>query len=378
MKLLKANFFKSLKTILIIALVTLVLLEICVAIYVHSNSLKIEIPTYSFTNTHSFWYDLNEDFGTLHLPNDTYRQKKTCYDVTYFSNLEGFRDVDRSLHSEQNRVVVLGDSFIEGYGLDQENRLTNILEADTKTPHLNFGLAGNFGPTQYYILYKTLAKKYNHDAILVGILPSNDFIDDDYDINIKYGSNRYRPFLKGDYPNYKVVYYADTITKSKARPRTVGFKSKLLKNFSYTFALYNYGRTKSYIQNIPKESILPEKQIPSYFNYTKAQFDRLKFTLEQLKANADGKKLMVFTIPIYKEIIKYRETKQNPLGKDLKKFCNTLGIEYLDLLPETNILSLKQCEALFLACDGHWSVKGSLFTRQAIKQNFTYYKMANE
>ena len=28
-------------------------------------------------------------------------------------------------------------------------------------------------------MYETMAKKYSHEAVLVGILPSNDFIDDE-------------------------------------------------------------------------------------------------------------------------------------------------------------------------------------------------------
>lgn len=354
------------------------MLELVVAIYVNVRELPIEIPTYTLENSHFFWYDLNTDFGTLHLPNDTYRQKKTCFDVIYKSNSEGFRDIERPIKSGVKRVVALGDSFIEGYGVNPEHRLTNLLEDDTKSPHLNFGLAGNFGPTQYYVLYKSLASKYNHDAVLIGILPSNDFIDDDYEINLTYGGYRYRPFFKGNYPDYELVYNLNRIEMSKARPRTVGFKSRLLKNFSYTYTLYNYIRAKSYIAKLSDTERLEKNKIPSYSNYTTQQFHRLKYALEQIKKASEGKKIMVFTIPIFKEIVAYRETNKNPLGQDLNKVCGDLGIDYLDLLPETNALSLEACEALFLPCDGHWSKKGSLFALEAIKNKFSYYSGIDE
>ncbi len=368
------KLIKYLKNILVIAVITILLLEISVAVYVHYKKLKIEIPTYSFQNTFAFWYDLNTDFGTLHLPNDTYRQKKVCYDVTYKSNSEGFRDVERNKQSKQNRVVVLGDSFIEGYGVSMEDRLTNFLENAVDKPHLNFGLAGNFGPTQYYILYKTLAKHYKHDAVLIGILPSNDFIDDDYEISKKYGGNRYKPFFEGDYPNLKVVYNLDTITQSKARPKKHSFKSKLLKNFSYTFALYNYIKAQQYIAKIPKETLLVNNQIPSYFNFTKRQLHNVRFAIEQIKAQANGKPVMIFTIPIYKEIKAYREHKKNPLGKAMQAFCDSTHVAYLDLLQKTNTLTLKECEELFLSCDGHWSPKGNAFAKQHILNTFNFYK----
>ena len=101
------------------ALFTFALLELSLALYSVVDEPKIELPTYSFTNTQSFWYDLSEDFGTWHLPNHSYRQKKGCFDVLYKSNEHGFRDTSRSLNSSQSRVLVIGDSFIEGMGVSK-------------------------------------------------------------------------------------------------------------------------------------------------------------------------------------------------------------------------------------------------------------------
>lgn len=366
-------YFRLFKNTSLIFIITTVLLEFSIFIYVNYTDLKIEIPSYTFENTHFFWYDLNEDFGTLHLPNDSYRQKKTCYDITYSSNSQGLRDVDRVFESTQNRVVVLGDSFIEGYGVNVGERLTNLLEERNKKPHLNFGLAGNFGPTQYYVIYNTLVKKYSHDAILVGVLPSNDFIDDDYEVNIKYGGYRYRPFFKGNYPNYELVYNLESISQSQAKPRKVGLKTKLLKNFSYTFAIYSYIKAKNEVAKISKDEILNIDKVPTYFNYSEKQFNRLRYTIEQIKLAAKDKKVMVFTIPIYKEILAYRENNINPLGMALNEVCNNIGVEYLDLLPKTNKLTPKQCEDLFLICDGHWSLNGNLFAQKEIEKAFSYY-----
>jgi hypothetical protein len=44
---------------------------------------------------------------------------------------------------------------------------------------LNFGMSGDFGPLQYLILYKGLAKKFEHKGLIVGFLPDNDFTDND-------------------------------------------------------------------------------------------------------------------------------------------------------------------------------------------------------
>ncbi|MBC8757579.1 hypothetical protein H2O64_23125 [Kordia sp. YSTF-M3] len=371
---LKKYVFKPLKNLIIIFGITFVLLEIVLAIYIRVAEVKIELPTYTFQNTQNFWFDLNEDFGTLHLPNDEYRQKKYCFDVVYTSNSKGFRDVEREVISNTKRVVALGDSFTEGIGVNLEDRLTNLLEKDKNIPHLNFGLAGNFGPTQYFMLYKTLARKYSHEAVLVGILPSNDFIDDDYEIALKVAGDRYKPFLNGTYPNYELEYHTDSIQKSKARPRKQGFIHKTLKNFTNSYNMYRYLRVMRRVKAIPQDELLDASKVPSYFNYTEKQFNRMRYSIEVIKKLAGDRPVMIYSIPIEKEIKAYREHGKNSLGERLKAVCDSINVEYLDLLPKTESFTTEEYEALFLSCDGHWSEAGNAFAKKHIESYFTYYK----
>lgn len=371
---LKKYIFKPIKTLIIIFGITFILLEIVLAIYIRVAEIKIELPTYTFQNTQNFWFDLDDNFGTLHLPNDVYRQKKYCFDVVYESNSKGFRDAERKVSAETKRVVALGDSFTEGIGVQVEDRLTNLLETETNIPHLNYGMAGNFGPTQYFMLYKTVARKYSHEAVLVSILPSNDFIDDDYEINLRVGGDRYQPFLDGNYPNYELVYFADSIHKSKALPRKQHFINKILKNFTNSYNMYRYMRAMRKVQAIPDDKLLAASKVPSYFNYSEKQFNRMRYSLEAIKKLAGNRPVMVYSIPIEKEIKAYREHGKNPLGNQLKAVCDSIGVEYLDLLPRTESLSEEAYKALFLSCDGHWSEAGNAFAKAQIESYFTYYK----
>ncbi|WP_430410405.1 hypothetical protein [Kordia sp.] len=371
---LKKYLFTLLKNLIIIFGITFILLEVILAIYIRTAEIKIELPTYTFQNTFGFWYDLNEDFGTLHLPNDEYRQKKYCFDVVYESNSKGFRDVERKENTTTKRVVALGDSFTEGIGVHMEDRLTNLLEKETNNPHLNFGLAGNFGPIQYMTLYKSMASTYSHEAVLIGILPSNDFIDDDYEIGLKVGGNRYKPFLTGTYPNYETVYYADRIEKSKARPFQPNFVYKVLKNFTHSYNMYRYLKVMQHIKTIPNDTLFDASRIPSYFNFTPQQFNQMQYCIEEIKRLAGDRTVMVYSIPIEKEIKAYREHGKNPLAKQLQAVCDSINVEYLDLLPKTNDFTEAEYEALFLSCDGHWSEAGNAFAKKHIESYFSYYK----
>src|ERR1700692_3345283 len=112
-------------------------------------------------------------------------------------------DWHSSKPTSKPRTVVLGDSMMEGLGLADQDRLTNILEKGTGREYLNFGTSGDFGPLQYALLYKTLAAKFDHDTVVVGVLPDNDF----HDMSLEWGkvhhADRYRPYYADD---FSIVY----------------------------------------------------------------------------------------------------------------------------------------------------------------------------
>lgn len=101
-----------------------------------------------------------------------------CFNVAYSFNGVGARDRDRPRFGE-HRTVVLGDSFMEGYGVGQADRLSDLLETARQRPFLNFATAGDFGPLQYTLVYQHLAASFEHEALLVGFFPANDFTDND-------------------------------------------------------------------------------------------------------------------------------------------------------------------------------------------------------
>ena len=107
-----------------------------------------------------FWSDINPIWGVWHEPLSRYDHVRKCYQTIYTANSHGMRDRERTIKSNKKRIVVLGDSFTEGFGLKRHERWTDQLEEKTQIPHLNFGNAGIFGPTQYSLLYENLVKKF--------------------------------------------------------------------------------------------------------------------------------------------------------------------------------------------------------------------------
>src|SRR5262245_39625886 len=128
---------KRLRSFLISLLITLLLLEGLSALLLRKGIIHQDLPTYSLNNARSkFWIEANPDFGVWHSPEASYHHLRTCFEENYQANSYGMRDPERSLQSDKPRVVVLGDSLIEGYGISDGNRITDILEKSRRVEYL--------------------------------------------------------------------------------------------------------------------------------------------------------------------------------------------------------------------------------------------------
>ena len=318
------------------------------------------VPTYhgAANPAFEFWSDINPQFGVWHFPHAEYRHKKACFDVTYRTNSVGARDRERTIESARPRVIVLGDSFVEGYGVKDGARLTDRLEASTGIEHLNFGTSGDFGPTQYLLLYQSLAKHYRHDAVLVEFLPANDFDDDDPGFGKKAFKDRYRPYFVGQDPNYRLEYFLDDITKSSYRTPPDTFRSRLvnfLRETSHAYNLYAYFRAIRDRESAASGKHGPESR---YYHFTEAELLRLRFVLQRLTAEGGGRPVTVFTIPTARDLKAYEMSGDAPLSRRLAAMSQEVGFELVDLLPAF-ARQRPAWRSLFLQCDAHWSEAGN-------------------
>lgn len=265
------------------------------------------------------------------------------------------RDVQRSVQDTTARTVMLGDSFVEGYGLNQQDRLSNLLEALSGRPHLNFGTSGYFGPTEYALVYRHLAKQFSHDTILVGIYPGNDFIDDDPEIWKQTG--RYQPFLVGEYPHYRYIY------SGKLSQDTAWNFSRTLKGFLREFS-HSYGLIGGLFKGLKMNEInrqLARGSAPysGYYDFTEPQWQRLRYALEELHREAPDKKISVLLFPSPVDRARYRQEGEAPLQKKMLDLSNTLKFRLLDPLPWLATQSMEDTDFYLLPCDHHLSAEGS-------------------
>src|ERR1700722_650044 len=366
------SFFQKFRSILRLVLINFlifaVLADLASLILVHSKKWPSSRPSYH-VNYNAFWADINPSFGVWHRPNGHFVHKGGCYTVEYDTNSYGARDSERSVHSSAPRTIVLGDSFIEGLGTPADVRLTNILERDTGREHLNFGTGGDFGPLQYSLLYKTLAAKFDHKLVIVGVLPDNDFHDMSPEFRKSQGDgNRYRPYYADDFS----VYYTGHFD-SKAGESLWDHTEAVLRAYLASYHVGQYLNSLAYWRTRSPYS--------GYNDYNDLDLARLKHALLDIKTTADahGAKVMVFLRPRANDFQRLHQSGANRLGPVMEQWGTEVRIPVKDLLPEMDARadndsksdskndSKNDYMSYFLSCDGHWSAKGDAVAAQILE-----------
>jgi len=124
-------------------------------------------------------------------PNINVQMNTSEYNITISTNRIGARDNEHSfLKNEYTyRIVVIGDSFVLGSGINAEDGFQKVLERKlnndnnnnikTKNKTVEIISLGNtgYGPVQYEQLLKTYGLKYDPDLIIISYFAGNDITD---------------------------------------------------------------------------------------------------------------------------------------------------------------------------------------------------------
>jgi len=321
-----------------------------------SHKPKIYLPKHFVTNYE--WWTEENNWGTWHKDNSKTLQKKSCFDVVYESNEYGARDVSFDINSNNN-VILIGDSFAEGYGVNYIDTSQKLIEDLTNFNVLNFGASRNFGPVQYSILYDEFAKQFKHKKILVYFLPNNDFGDNDY-LNWK-GSKRYRPYYKKINNNH----YNTFIPKDSVKNYS-SFTKKIKRNLQNYFWISNFFININYQYKVYRS--LKKVENNNFSAYFDAPLDQQKaaiFFIEKIINNSNVEVILV-AIPRLNDFKKYDNNPNINMAYwnnyFTKKDLDNNNFKFIDLLKykPSNI------EQMYLDCDGHWSPQGNLWAAQII------------
>jgi len=300
-----------------------------------------------------------DPWGAWHVANEKFRQTNSCFDVLMTFNEIGARD-ETFANLSENSLVLLGDSFAEGFGVSFEDTSQFLIEKDLGLAVANLGASGGFGPLQELLLYKEY-QNLTHNGLIIYVLPANDFTDNDASVWVEINVQRYRPYFSNK-GNPLVPFYFPESSKRD----TFHFNfAKGIKLFIGEY-LWSANALRTLLM-ILRENF----NINSTTDFVKSFFydanilqqSHLLLAYEEILNLAQERNVLFVIIPIMQDI------KRNQLEASFDSYKQMAWYQGLEAFEsrqqhKVSVLNLmdhlpSNTAELFFDCDQHWSPHGN-------------------
>ena len=171
MKIISRSFLINLSLILVSTFFALFLSEIALRLIGFT-------PLYVSPERDRFWkYD--SLLGWAHQPGQEGIFETPQFRTVVRINENGLRDKRRSYnrHDDSERILVLGDSFAWGYGVEESERFSQLLEKELAVEVINAGISG-YSTDQELLWYENEGIKYETDLVIL-VMAGNDVGDNE-------------------------------------------------------------------------------------------------------------------------------------------------------------------------------------------------------
>lgn len=383
-----AKFGSAVRTTSIIAVITIILLE--GVLRVLPARLQPKVMTYKRWTAP--WAVRHETWGAWHAADARAVQESDCFRAEYNSNSWGMRDKSRDEKKKAYRVAFLGDSFLEGAGIQDSETLTRVLEDGIfqgRIEALNFGTQGYFGTVQEWLLYRGLVRRFKPDLVVLLFLNSSDLTDNSWWYWQKFGPEMKRPYLLKNSSTTFELFYPPSNTQQEA-PAAVdsGWYSRTTSaavRWSYALrALSSLRRRQGIRRTLETGGDLydayrvynPRPQGPwvESWEATEEALRRLKREVE-----ADGSRLAIVQIadPVQVDrdlaaaLTRHKGYDLLYPNRRLAAFSSTLNIPYLSLYEP--FIEYRDAHRLgypyfSLGCDLHWGPLGQRLAAEELSK----------
>lgn len=122
--------------------------------------------------------------------------------------------------TDSRNILFVGDSYTEGYALEEDSTISARVSRLTGRPTLNLGTSGHIGTTQMGLIYDHFGARFRHRQVYVLLYLYNDFTDNDINQHDQLYPDRYRPYRvpSGD---LSVLHYRGSLDSSRATWRYI-------------------------------------------------------------------------------------------------------------------------------------------------------------
>jgi lysophospholipase L1-like esterase len=284
-----------------------------------------------------FWAH-DSSLGWSHIPNAKGPFNVLGHETLISINSKGFRDVERSYERDisRYRIVVLGDSMVWGYGVQQEDVFTALLEKRLQgVEAINLGVSG-YGTDQELILLQREGVRYRPNLFIV-VIAYNDL-----QTNVQT-----RAYLAYQKPMFEFSRNGGLSLTNTPVPRQTFLERGALTLIRYSFVLnkaasmYHYFTLGSVSRGLTAADVTKEQPFPrsAAEQITVAMLLEMGVTARQVNADlllvlADG---------------------MGQIGREMEKFFGARNIRILNM---DQYFSKEDVEGFHLRDGMHWNPGG--------------------
>lgn len=332
---------------------SLILISTLFALFLSEVALRLIgiKPMYVSPERDQFWkYD--PVLGWVHQPGQDGIFETPQFHTSVRINEKGLRDRSHS-YSRQNssqRILVLGDSFAWGYGVEESDRFSQQLEKSMDLEVINAGVSG-YSTDQELLWYENEGIKYDTDLVILQ-LAGNDVGDNTQQL---VSNIYYKPQFALE--NGQLVLTDNPVPKTSPRGRFIYSLSQhsslayfLVQRYFEFGAAYRKSKDQPEHVNSPATSDVAERED---FKLTIALLDQIRKTAESRKA-----KFMIVATD------RWWNSTSGGTYKDFISMLQNNGFLVLDVESTPGF----DPEQMLIPNDGHWNQAGHKFVADRIKE----------
>ena len=367
----------------------LALSELAVRIALPSYTSIVKLNRFAESERGKFTeYDKELGWSGLKNTNDDFVWVDTHHHVSH--NGYGYRGSEYPFQrTSKKRLLFLGDSFVWGFGVENKEIFTSVMEAklNNSTEIVNTGVSG-YGNDQEYLLWQKKGHQWSPDHVILMITVFTDYWDNMSPIRYGYPKPVFWLGTDGKLKLLNVpVPKIDTSLKNQ-KQETISHQSKLVENILAYSELANllvhlaakFDLSRSIMESnkiIPHREPGFEWEYPPFSvtlnNKEKRNWNVMFSLIKKLHGDVaqKGAKLSVVIIPsitqVYPELwedflrntSEANATNLNPNipNKRITEWCKNNNIPVIDLLPGLKDAALSN-PYLYYPVNRHWTPDG--------------------
>ncbi len=315
--------------------------------------LLAEFLVRTFSPKHNIWdYQIpmvENGFSVLGIPNSTFQHTNQAneYQVEVKINQYGFREKKELESSKENSLIILGDSFSFGYGVEEEERFGNVLQNKIKDSLQVYNIS----------------------------FPKSHFLNYQENLNfaIKNG-------LRGKRIIYSICMENDLKEYENVRsPKPSNWKN-IKKWFHNNSSLYAFVGEKIHNSELIEKilsglGVMNDNSLPRIYSVSdKAIESSAKLLAEQMK----DYEVLVLIIPSRLVWVEEHKIKAIEIHQKFIKKLKEQSLNILDMKIIFDTASDKPLKEFYYDFDGHWNLKGHQQAAGAIHKSFNLSKQVSQ